>query len=94
MANGKGKGEPGLIRQVCEVFQGPLKGWTYLGLLFALGFTVLFFWSLIEFLAAETVTDHLHWGLVVILSAIFVAMIKIWFWLMMVKNAIVSELRK
>lgn len=94
MANRKGKGEPGLIRQVFEVFQGPQEGWSYLALLFALGFTALFFWSLVEFLAAETVNDHFHWAVVLILSALFVAMIKIWFWLMMVKNAIVRELRK
>ena len=88
------KSDQTMMQMVCGVFQGPLKGWTYLGVIFALVFTVILFYSGWRFLGAETVNDHLHWGLVVILSALFIAILKLWFWLQMMQNSIIRALKK
>jgi len=87
------KSEQTLMQQVCGVFTGPLKRWVYFGMLIGVVFTVALFYSGWRFWIAESVNDHLHWGLAVILSALFVAMMKLWFWLQMMQNSIIRELK-
>ncbi len=83
-----------LTTMLCDIFTGPLKNWVYLTMVFGLGFTVLFIYSLWQFWIAETVTTHLHWGLAVILSAMVIMLMKIWFWMLMMRNSIVRALGK
>lgn len=83
-----------LISMACEVFQGPMKAWSYLAMLFGLIFTVIFFYSGLQFLGAETVNAHFHWGVALLLSALFIAMLKIWFWMLMMRNSIIRALEK
>lgn len=88
------KNDQTLIGMACEVFNGPLKGWTYLAMFFGLVFTVIFFYSGWQFLGAETVSAHFHWAVALLLSALFIAMLKIWFWMLMMRNSIIRELKK
>lgn len=88
------KNDQGLLSQLCAVFNGPLKGWTYFALVIGLLFTIAFFYSGWRFWVAESVNDHLHWGVATLLFALFVAMLKIWFWLQMAQAAIIRELKK
>ena len=88
------KSDQTLMQMVCGVFQGPLKGWTYFGLFLGLIFTVIFFYSGWRFLGAETVNAHFHWAVAVLLSALFVAMLKMWFWMQMMQNSIIRALKK
>ena len=93
MAEKKEKKET-LIGMACEVFQGPMKAWAYLAMLFGLIATVIFFYSGWQFWIAETVNAHFHWAVAVLLSALFIAMLKIWFWMLMMRNSIVRALKK
>jgi hypothetical protein len=84
----------GLIGTVCTVFKGPYKNWAYVLLLVGFGLTAAFLYSGWRFWIAESVNDHLHWGVATILFAIFIAMMKIWFWLQMVQKTILHKLGK
>ncbi len=88
------KNDQTLISMACGAFQGPMKAWSYLAMLFGLIFTVIFFYSGWQFLGAETVNDHFHWAVALLLSALFIAMLKIWFWMLMMKNSIIRALEK
>lgn len=90
----KNRKELTLIQEACGVFNGPHGGWAWLGFLMGLAFLALFAYSLWRFWIAVDVTDHLHWGLAAILSALFLAMLKLWFWLMMLRNSIVRAMGK
>ncbi|MCH8172189.1 MAG: hypothetical protein IIA70_02645, partial [Proteobacteria bacterium] len=68
--------------------------WVYFGLFLGLIFTVIFFYSGWRFLGAESVNAHFHWAVAVLLSALFVAMLKMWFWMQMMQNSIIRALKK
>ena len=86
--------EQTLFQMLGDVFKGPLKGWTIYVMVLGLALTGFFVYALIRFLGAESVTDHLHWELAVILSGMVIMLMKIWFWLLMMRNSIVHALSK
>lgn len=86
--------EQTFFQMVCDVFKGPLKGWTIYALIFGLAVTGFFIYSLIQFIEAESVTDHLHWLLGVVLAGLGIVLMKIWFWLLMMRNSIIRALEK
>lgn len=88
------KSDQTLMQMACGVLQGPLRPWVYFGLALGLIFTVIFFYSGWRFLGAESVNAHFHWAVAVLLSALFVAMLKMWFWLQMMQNSIIRALKK
>ena len=83
-----------LMTMLCDVVTGPLKNWVYLMMFFGLGLTVLFIYSFWQFWIAVSVTDHLHWGLAVILSGMIIMLMKVWFWVLMMRNSIIRALEK
>lgn len=84
--------EQSLIQQACGIYRGPLKSWAYLVTLFGLVFTAAFLYSGWRFWIAESINDHFHWGVALLLSALFIALMKIWFWLQMAKNEIIRRI--
>ena len=83
-----------LMTMVCDIFTGPLKNLVYLTMVFGAGLTVFFIYSFWQFWIAESVNNHLHWGLAVILSGMVIMLMKIWFWMLMMRNSIVRALEK
>ena len=86
--------EQTLFQMVGGVFKGPLKGWTIYVLVFGFAVTGFFVYSIVQFLVAETVIDHLHWMLGVVLAGLGIILMKIWFWLLMMRNSILHALDK
>ena len=83
-----------LHRQVLATFEGRLRwfnaaGWIAGGVLFFVG-CVLAWW----FVQAQEVGDMLRWGAASALAFVGVALVKIWFWLELEKNAIVREVKR
>lgn len=76
------------------VFKGPLKGWTIYAMVFGLAVTGFFIYALVQFFDAVSVTDHLHWMLGIILAGFGIVLMKIWFWLLMMRNSILKALDK
>jgi uncharacterized membrane protein len=83
-----------LHRQVLATFEGHLRWFNVLGwivgvVLFGVG--CLTAW---RFLQAQEVRDMLRWGAGSALAFAGIALIKIWFWLELEKNAIVREVKR
>jgi hypothetical protein len=83
-----------LHRQVLATFAGELRwfnaaGWIAGAVLFVVG--CLFAW---RFWSAEEVEGMLHWGAASALAFAGVALVKVWFWLELQKNAIVREVKR
>lgn len=83
-----------LTTMLCDILTGPMKNWVYLIMVFGLAITVLLIYAVWQFWIAEAVTSHLHWGLVVILSGMVIMLMKIWVWMLMMRNSIVRALKK
>jgi Family of unknown function (DUF6768) len=92
MANAKS--EMGLLHEACAVFKGPHGGWAWLALLFALAFLVLFVYAAWKFCGLTDSASPIYWLAVAGVSVLALAMIKLWFWMMMIRNSIVRELKK
>ena len=88
------KKEQTLFEMIAGVFKGPIKGWTIYALLFGFAVTGFFVYSIVQFMAAVSVIDHLHWLLGVVISGLGIVLMKVWFWLLMMKNSIIHALDK
>ena len=83
-----------LHRQVLATFEGRLRwfnvaGWIAGMVLF--GVACVLTW---RFLQAEELADMLRWGAASALAFAGLALIKVWFWLELQKNAIVREVKR
>jgi hypothetical protein len=83
-----------LHRQVLDTFEGQLRwfntaGWIAGFVLFAAA--GLFGW---RFWFAQQTEDMLRWGAVSALAFAGLALIKVWFWMELQKNAIVREVKR
>ena len=83
-----------LHRQVLETFQGQLRWFNVLGWLvgFVLFGTASFF--ALRFTRAQDVAEMLRWGALSGLAFAGLALVKIWFWLELQKNAVVREVKR
>lgn len=83
-----------LHAQVFQTFQGKL-GWiNTIGWLAGFAFFAIFAWCTWQFVTATEVRDMLMWGAGAALGCTALAMVKMWFWMELEKNAIVRELKR
>jgi hypothetical protein len=83
-----------LHQQILETFGGRLRWLNVAGWVagFALtGLVFLFGW---RFWVATDLAEMLRWGAAAGLASLGVALVKVWFWLQMQKNAVVRELKR
>lgn len=83
-----------LHRQVLATFEGQLRwlnaaGWLAGFALFALALGMAW-----RFLQAQEVGDMLRWGAASALAVAGLALVKVWFWMELQKNAIVREVKR
>jgi hypothetical protein len=86
--------EPSVWAQVKEMFQGRL--W-WVSLLVAVGggaFLIFMVVSVVAFFRAESVREMLAWASGFGLSLIAVSFSRLWFWLIMHRNAVVREVKR
>lgn len=86
--------DQGLHRQVLDAFEGRLRWVNALGGI--IGFVLfaaacVFGW---RFWFAQDVNDMLRWGGATALAFAGIALIKVWFWLELEKNAVVREVKR
>src|SRR5262245_47691533 len=83
-----------LHRQVLDAFEGRLRwfnaaGWIAGAVLF--GVACIFGW---RFWIAQDLADMLRWAATSALAFAGIALIKVWFWLELQKNAVVREVKR
>jgi hypothetical protein len=93
-AGGATAGEPNLAEEVLTAFRGRHRSITVLAVIFSLGFLALAIWGGVRFYGAETVRDQLLWGALCLGAVLFIALMKVWFWLEMHSNRVLRELKR
>jgi Family of unknown function (DUF6768) len=83
-----------LHRQVLATFEGRLRWFNVAG--WIAGFVLFVVASVLawQFVQAEDLGDMLRWGAASALAFAGLALIKVWFWLELQKNAIVREVKR
>jgi hypothetical protein len=83
-----------LHRQVLATFEGGLRWFNVAG--WIAGFVLFVVASVLawQFVQAENVGDMLRWGAASALAFAGLALVKVWFWLELQKNAVVHEVKR
>lgn len=83
-----------LHRQVLATFEGQLRWFNIAGWIAGLVLFGVASVSAWRFVQAEELGDMLRWGAASALAFAGIALIKVWFWLELQKNAIVREVKR
>lgn len=86
--------ERGIFQQMGDGFRGTMGRWMWLGFIFAFVITGLGFWSVTRMLAATDLRETMLWMGAVGLSALAVAMLKLWIYGRMNTLTILRELKR
>lgn len=86
--------DPALYTQVLDLFRGSLRWITLAGWVagFALFAAAAYFWW--RFVHAEELRHMLLWAAPAFLCFLGLALVKIWFWLELQKNAVLREVKR
>lgn len=86
--------DPSMMRQVLNAFHGPFGGLNVLSVFFTLAMLGGGGYSVWRFLGAADVRDMLIWGGAASIAVCGVAMVKLWFWMELQRNATVREIKR
>lgn len=89
-----GRDEPPLISQVIESFHGSTWWVNVLGMPIMLGFMVLWVYSAVRFFGASEVRELILWATTFLFCALTVSMFKVWYWMLLNRNAIAREVKR
>ena len=84
----------GLFTQLGATFQGPLKYWTALGMIFTFVFFGLGVLAVVQLLDAERMNDILLWAALLFVSVLSMSLLKLWFFMRMNHLVQLRELKK
>jgi hypothetical protein len=83
-----------LHRQVLATFEGRLRWWNAAGWMAGIVLFGVAYVMARQFWQAQEVGDMLRWGAASALAFAGIALVKVWFWLELQKNAIVREVKR
>ncbi len=86
--------EPTLYEMVMDTLRGRHRWLTLLGVVWGIVFMVLGVLAAIRFFNADTTREILVWALALGLCMSAVAMMKIWYWMELQKNAVTREIKR
>ncbi|MFZ2031546.1 MAG: DUF6768 family protein [Vitreimonas sp.] len=86
--------DPTMTRQVLDAFQGPFGGLNILSVVFTLAMLGAGGYCVWRFLDAADVRDMLIWGGGAAIALCGIAMVKLWFWMELQRNATVREIKR
>jgi hypothetical protein len=89
-----GTNEPPLLTQVGEAMGGRARWINLFGVAVAFGLTGVGVWSAIRFSYAEAIKDIIMWAVLFLFCAQAVGLIKIWYWMVMNRNAVSREVKR
>lgn len=86
--------EQGIFEELLVSFQGSRKWWTVYAFIITLIFLGLFIYCLVQFLSVEDIRSMLLWGAGMGSTLLMVAMLKMWYFMQMDRNAIKREFKR
>lgn len=89
-------GEQSLLEMGIGIFHGRNRRWVFFSMFLTLAFTVLTFVCVVKFFSAEnpTTRELIAWATGSIVCMLATAMLKLWFWMEMNKNAVTREVKR
>ena len=86
--------EPNIAEELIGTFRGRHRWMNALALTYTLVFCAIAIWAGFKFYGAETTHDQLRWGGLCLLGILFVAFLKVYFWMEMHTNRVLREVKR
>ncbi len=86
--------QEGVFKQWGGLYKGTLGGWAILTTVLQLIFTGVAFWAGYQYFTNEEPMLLVRYGGILFIMALGVAMLKLWHWMQMDKNAILREMKR
>ncbi len=86
--------EQGLFEQALGVMRGKHKALTIIANAVMVLFFAMTVYCVVRFFGAETTRMQIVWSVGFLTSNMFVAMMKLWFWMQMDKNTVIREVKR
>jgi hypothetical protein len=88
------KREPTMIAESLGVFTGRRRWWNVYAAAVVVAFTVLGVVAAVRFFGVEATNDRLLWATTFLFSVLVIMSLKVWFWLQMMRNAVLREVKR
>lgn len=89
-----GATEPPLLTQVTEAMAGRTWWFNLLGVPVMLAFTGVGVWAAVRFFDAPDTRGQILWAALFLFSMQCVAMLKLWYWMLMNRNSVTREVKR
>lgn len=86
--------DPNFMAEMLATFRGRHRLLSVFAVILQLAALTVFVWALLRFFAAPDVATQIRWGALAGLMMLFVANIKIWFWLELHTNRVLREVKR
>ncbi len=82
------------LKLIGDTFRSRGRWMTLLVWGYTLGFTVLAVFTAVQFFRVEAVRDQLLFATLFLFSSLVVMMLKLWYWMLLNRNAVLRELKR
>ncbi len=89
-----GATEPPLLTQVTEAMAGRTWWFNLLGVPVMFAFFALAVWAAVRFFSAPDTRAMIMWAAIFLVSTQSIAMLKLWYWMLMNRNAVTREVKR
>lgn len=89
-----GTSEPPLLTQVAEAMTGRSWWLNLLAVPLMFAFLGVCIWSVIRFFGETQTREQIMWAVVFLFSAQSIGMLKLWYWMLMNRNAVTREVKR
>ena len=86
--------EPAIFEQVIETFRGRNRWINIMAFCYTFAGLGVAVFAAYQFFQVDSPKAYILWATVFLWSAIWIAMLKIWFWLEMQKNSVIREVKR
>ena len=86
--------DPSIFQMIAEAFRGFQSGLNILGGVFQLIFMGLTIWAGMKFFEVSQTRDHIFWATVFLTCFGITTSFKIWFWMVINRNAVIREVKR
>ena len=86
--------EPPMRTQIAETFRGRLRWLAWLAVFYRIVFLVFAVIAAIQFFRVDGTRELIAYATLFLISIVATAFIKLWFWMLLIKNSVIREIKR
>ncbi len=86
--------EPPMRTQIAETFRGRFRWLAWLAVFYRIVILILAVIAAIQFFRVDGTRELIAYATLFLLSVVATAVIKLWFWMLLIKNSVIREIKR